>query len=480
MKFDVITIFPEMFDTLDASLIGKARESGRIEVGIRNLRDFASGKHLSVDAPPAGGGAGMVMRPDIWGEAIDSALELGDAPAAGSSELAVEPDGPSAAEMPVRRVLAIPTPSGKPLTQRDVEDLAHADQIVIACGRYEGIDARVAEHYRGEDVEVFEYSLGDYVLNGGEVAALALVEAVGRLVPGVVGNPKSLTEESHGEAGLLEYPVYTSPRTWRELEVPSVLFSGHHGNIDRYRRDEALRKTMATRPDMIEVLAGQTEGQNGPNRDSGPLTKRDLEVIAEEGLALVPQKARLTFSEGTLEDIPEVSALATRLFPYACPPGTPQDEIDGFTSTFLTPEVLAFNVSDEDGRITTVHAETADGDSEMVGYTLMFPTLPEDMAVPSEEFCLGGRASYLSKFYLDPHWQGSGVAGAMLSHALKDAEAAWKPTCVVLGTNRKNKGAMRFYRRHGFVKWGNRIFDVGGTEHRDYVFVRDLTANPVL
>ena len=214
MRFDVISTFPEFFSVLDLSLVGKARDAGVLDIEVHNLRNWATGKHLSVDDSPSGGGAGMVMRADVWGHAIDDVISEG-------------------------AVLAIPTPSGAPLTQRDLERLSTAKQIVIACGRYEGIDARVAEHYRTSSVEVFEYSLGDYVLNGGEVAAIALVEGVSRLVEGVIGNPESLAEESHSAEGLLEYPVYTLPRSWRGLETPAVLFSGDHSRIRRWRRDQA-------------------------------------------------------------------------------------------------------------------------------------------------------------------------------------------------------------------------------------------------
>ena len=158
MRFDVITIFPEMFDTLDVSLIGKARDAGRIETHVYNLRDWATGKHLSVDAPPAGGGAGMVMRSDVWGNAIDAVLAGGNVAQGFPAEGDKRPEAAGT-------VVAIPTPAGTPLTQRDVERLAQANQIIIPCGRYEGIDSRVAEHYRDEGIEVFEFSLGDYVLN---------------------------------------------------------------------------------------------------------------------------------------------------------------------------------------------------------------------------------------------------------------------------------------------------------------------------
>ncbi|MDQ0374295.1 tRNA (guanosine(37)-N1)-methyltransferase TrmD [Cellulomonas humilata] len=228
MRIDVVSIFPEYLAPLELSLVGKARTSGLLDLRVHDLRDWTSDRHRTVDDTPFGGGAGMVMRPDVWGTALDELLD-DDAH------------------------LLVPTPSGEPFTQRTAEALAGERHLVLACGRYEGIDARVAEHYRARG-RVTEFSLGDYVLNGGEVAALVVVEAVARLLPGVVGNPESLVEESHGAAGLLEYPVYTKPPAWAGLEVPEVLLSGHHARIARWRRDTALERTAARRPDLIEAL----------------------------------------------------------------------------------------------------------------------------------------------------------------------------------------------------------------------------------
>lgn len=219
MKLTAITIFPEYFAPLSLSLIGKARDEGIITTSVINLRDHASGIHRSVDDTPYGGGAGMVMRADVWGAAIDAA----------------------ASESDVAKIdLVILTPSGKRFTQRDAVELATAEQIIFACGRYEGIDARVGEHYqRDERFRVHYLSIGDYVLNGGEVAALAIMEAVIRLIPGVLGNPQSLAEESHNVEGFLEYPVYTKPPLWRGKEVPPVLLSGNHAEIEAWRREKS-------------------------------------------------------------------------------------------------------------------------------------------------------------------------------------------------------------------------------------------------
>ncbi|MBI4899614.1 MAG: tRNA (guanosine(37)-N1)-methyltransferase TrmD [Actinobacteria bacterium] len=226
MRLDVVSIFPDYLSPLSLSLVGKAIASGLVALGVHDLRDWTHDRHRTVDDTPYGGGAGMVMKPDPWGEALDEVL--GD-----------DLEGTT---------LVVPTPSGVPYSQALAAELATRSHLVFACGRYEGIDARVTAHYR-ERVDLREISLGDYVLNGGEVAALAIIESVVRLLPGVVGNPESLVEESHSPDldGLLEYPVFTKPLEWRGLAVPDVLLSGHHANIARWRREQAERLTQERR-----------------------------------------------------------------------------------------------------------------------------------------------------------------------------------------------------------------------------------------
>lgn len=227
MKIDIVTIFPEYFAPLSLSLLGKAQDDGLLTIATHNLRDHAPGVHKSVDDTPYGGGAGMVMMAEPIARAIDPIVEA-------HSQVA----------------LIIPTPSGKKFTQEKALQLSKKDHLLFLCGRYEGIDARVPEYYRNVvQIQVEEISLGDYVLAGGEVASLAMIEAITRLIPGVLGNPDSLVEESHvlregsGEELLVEYPNFTKPPQWRGLDVPGILTSGNHGAIARWRLEQAKART---------------------------------------------------------------------------------------------------------------------------------------------------------------------------------------------------------------------------------------------
>ena len=231
MRIDIVTIFPEFFSVLDVSLLGKARQSGLIDLAVHDLRDYTYDRHRTVDDTPYGGGAGMVMKPEPWGEVFDSILYA------------------SEAQQEQPPVIIFPSPAGELFTQSLAAELAGERRLVFGCGRYEGIDQRVVD-YAATRARTRTISLGDYVLNGGEVAAMAMIEAIGRLIPGVVGNPESLTEESH-VGGLLEYPSYTKPATWRGLEVPPVLLSGNHGAIAQWRHQQQLERTRAIRPDLL-------------------------------------------------------------------------------------------------------------------------------------------------------------------------------------------------------------------------------------
>ena len=222
----MISIFPAYLDgPLQVSLLGKAVERGLLDVHLHDLRSWTSDRHRTVDDTPYGGGAGMVMRPEPWGLALDEIVPAGGAR------------------------LVVPTPAGRAFTQQLAQELAAEPWLVFGCGRYEGIDQRVVE-WAGRRMPVDEVSIGDYVLAGGEAAVLVIVEAVARLLPGFLGNPDSLAEESHA-GGLLEYPVYTRPPSWHGLDVPGVLLSGDHGAVARWRRDESLRRTAARRPDLL-------------------------------------------------------------------------------------------------------------------------------------------------------------------------------------------------------------------------------------
>ena len=225
MRIDAISIFPQFFDVLDISLLGKAKAQDLLEVKIHDLREFTDDKHRTVDDTPFGGGAGMLMKAEPWGQALDSV-------------------------MTAETIVIFPSPAGELFKQATAQELSKANHLVFACGRYEGIDQRVVD-YATSKAKVRQVSLGDYVLNGGEVAAVAMIEAIARLIPGVIGNADSLTEESHSD-GLLEYPSYTKPSNWRGLEVPEVLLGGNHAEIAKWRKAKALERTQQVRPELLD------------------------------------------------------------------------------------------------------------------------------------------------------------------------------------------------------------------------------------
>ena len=227
MRIDAISIFPSYFDALELSLFGKAREKGLIDFHAHDLRSWTEDKHKTVDDSPYGGGAGMVMMPEPWGQALDELVTSDSKP-----------------------VVVFTTPAGKPFTQAMAQELSGASHLIFACGRYEGIDQRVVD-YASTVADVREVSIGDYVLNGGEVAAIVMIEAITRLLPGFMGNAESIVEESHSD-GLLEHTSYTKPSVWRGLEVPHVLLSGHHAEIEKWRKEQQVLRTQANRPDLLD------------------------------------------------------------------------------------------------------------------------------------------------------------------------------------------------------------------------------------
>ncbi len=229
MRIDIVSIFPAYFDSLELSLLGKAKDRGLLDLRVHDLRDAAHDKHRTVDDTPTGGGAGMVMKPEPWGQMLDSIL-----------------DDPGSSADPL---IIFPSPAGEVFNQRMARELAEEQQLIFGCGRYEGPDQRIFDEY-AERGRLRLVSLGDYVLNGGEVASIAMIEAIARLLPGVVGNPESLVEESH-EDGLLEYPSYTKPAIWRGREVPPVLLSGNHAAIAKWRREQSVERTRRVRPDLL-------------------------------------------------------------------------------------------------------------------------------------------------------------------------------------------------------------------------------------
>ena len=300
MQIDIVSVFPEYFDVTGLSLLGKAQEKGLVTIRAHNLRDWTHDVHHSVDDTPVGGGAGMVMKPEVWGRCLDDLLNVTDGSAlqqpttdqtadtadaeerkearksSGDESYGIASEADSSADNheadAAKPVLIFPNPSAPLFTQADATELSRAKRLVFGCGRYEGYDARIPVYYRNQGVDVREYSIGDYVLNGGEVAVSVMLEAITRLLPGFMGNPESIVQESYtGDEPLLEYRQYTRPTTWRGMAVPEILTSGDHGKVDRFRRDEAIKRTSQIRPDLIARL------------DCSALDKQDRRLLEDLG-----------------------------------------------------------------------------------------------------------------------------------------------------------------------------------------------------
>ncbi|MER7071250.1 tRNA (guanosine(37)-N1)-methyltransferase TrmD [Terrabacter sp. NPDC000476] len=378
LGIDVVSIFPDYLSPLDLSLIGKAREDGLLDVRVHDLRDFTHDRHRTVDDTPYGGGAGMVMKVQPWAEALDHVLAQG-------SPYAAKPR------------LIVPGPGGQPFTQALARELAQEPWLAFACGRYEGIDERVYEHAREElGLEVSVVSLGDYVLNGGEVAVLAMVEAIGRLVPGVIGNAESLVEESH-EDGLLEYPIYTKPSTWNGRPVPPVLLSGNHGAIAAWRHEQRLARTAARRPDLLHA-------SHAPGGEGGP----EVEISA-----------------ATPGDVPELAVLMRACWVQEA---VANDTLD----------IPALHESLDDVRAGLEQTQTwlARSAGRLVGAvrTSVPPERPDEWLI--------GRLCVV------PDLQGRGLGRRLLEHAESTAPDGIRT--FVLHTGARSEGNLRMYKRAGY------------------------------
>lgn len=494
VRFDVLTIFPDYFKVLELSLIGKATQSELLSVSVHDLRDWTTDRHRTVDDTPLGGGAGMVMKPDIWGHALDELLGTGtvvtelsprevNMSKADATQYGVDTEGAAVAQVESpsegvaqpsagRQVLIIPTPAGEPFTQRVAEDLVQADQIIFACGRYEGPDSRIARHYREQGVEVRELSIGDYVLNGGEVASVVMIEAIARLHPGVLGNPESVVEESHSTAGLLEYEVYTRPVSWRGQDIAEQwpgLLSGNHARIARERRDQAILRTAERRPDMIARL------------EPASLDSADRALLARLGWA-TPHGAsnpqHITIAEATMVDAGELQPFAARTFPDACPPFLSEEDIAGHIASNLSIERFEQWIADPRALLSVVRFGDPLPAGSVVAYSLTIlddgePAVPGLDPLPACVPMGEGPAAELSKVYVDPAMRGSGVAGALVQRALREASARGA-SVLWLGTYEGNKPAQRAYKRQGMRKVGTRHYMVGGQRCRDVVMAREL------
>ena len=387
LRADVVSIFPDYLAPLRLSLIGKAIDTGLVELGVHDLRGWTHDRHRTVDDTPYGGGAGMVMKPEPWGAALDTLV-------------------PPEAAATTR--LVVPTPSGRRFTQAVATELAAERHLVFACGRYEGIDSRVVAD-ASTRMRVDEISVGDYVLNGGEVAVLVILEAVVRLLPGVVGNPASLTEESHAAEhdGLLEGPVYTKPTSWRGLDVPPVLLSGNHGAIAGWRRAQALGRTRRVRPDLA------------PTRFEG--ARRTAEVVrpatpADAGELLTLQRAAFV-AEGQINSSLRIPPLTETLAELA--------------ASLLTADTVL--VAREDTR-----------DGRLVG-TVRGARRPDGVW-------------WVSRLMVAPDLQGQGLGRDLLQWIL-DAAPPGAPVELLTGeASRHNLG---FYRRFGFKVVDHGVDEVG-------------------
>ena len=375
MRIDVVSIFTDYLAPLDLSLIGKARRDGLLDIRLHDLRDFTHDRHRTVDDTPYGGGAGMVMKPEPWAEALDSLVGEGDP----------------------RPMLIVPGPAGEPLTQRTARELAERERLIFACGRYEGIDERVYEQ-AAERMDVRVVSLGDYVLNGGEVAALAIIEAVARLLPGVIGNAASLDEESH-EDGLLEYPVYTKPAQWGGREVPDVLLSGDHGAIARWRHEQQLLRTARRRPDLLHASAA-----------AGP-----------DDLALVPAGPG---------DVGELLTLT-----HAC--------------------WLTTGIENDTLQIPAQH-ETYASLAESLNTTATYVVRSGGRLIASARGLLEEGMWEIERVMVAPDLRGRGLGGWLLEQI--EAQAPEEATAYSLFTGERSLGPLRMYRRAGYRRAGRGPF----------------------
>lgn len=377
MRLDVVSIFPEYLAALDISLVGKAAKSGLLDVRVHDLRDWTHDRHRTVDDSPYGGGAGMVMKPEPWGEALDALAPV---------------DGPSQPR------LIVPTPAGRPFTQELAYELAAEPWLAFACGRYEGIDSRVAS-YAAERMRVDEVSIGDYVLNGGEVAVLVMVEAIARLLPGVIGNPESLAEESHSGGGLLEYPVYTKPPAWRGYDVPEILLSGNHAAIAKWRHEESVRRTAERRPDLLAAW-GSAASEADEVRIL-PATADDAGELLTLQRACYVQEAQVYGELG----IPPL--------------------LDG--------------VADVQARLAGSTAWKAVAGTRIVG--AVYVVVSED-----------GDSAEISRLMVTPDWQGRGVGRRLLKLAEDAAPAS--VTTYKLFTGARSEGNLRLYGKAGYRETG--------------------------
>ncbi len=472
MRIDAISIFPDFFNVLDLSLLGKAQEKSLVNFTSHNLRHWAEGKHLSVDDTPFGGGAGMVMKADVWGRAIDEILGF-DSRACLAKNTDTVSDTKS---LYTKKVLLIPSPSGEQFTQKMAEKFSKADQIVFACGRYEGIDSRVYQHYKSlenENFTVQEFSIGDYVLNGGEVASVVVIEAVTRLIPTMMGNPLSLVEESHCEDGLLEYPVYTRPASWKNIDVPPVLLAGNHANISRFRRNKSIEKTLKNRPDIVfktnpsafdledrKVLAknnillsdnGVFENVTYRKVDSCCEIEEIIDFLGENFVYM--NSSELSVRVGNI-DSPEQLAELLKTEDYSCfvAKAYPVSDCFGYTKAFADMKVDSSNDKAESGKIVAlVVTETRKIDDKV--------NKSYKKAVESKDFIsLKTDSQYFTYINLtnsNKNYNNSGVKEALCNYVIKNYKDKENISYIICDVLSSDKATTKFYKTLGFTKCGS-------------------------
>lgn len=458
MRLDVVTIFPEYLTGLRTSLIGKALESGVLSLTVHDLREATDDLRRTVDGTPAGGGAGMVMTPEPWGRTLDRIVDASPlTPSGGSAASDVADPGAEAGAGPSGRpVLLVTTPAGTVFNQALAKRLSAAAHLVFACGRYEGIDDRVIQD-AVHRYEVLPVSIGDYVLFGGEVAAMVMIEAITRHVPGVLGNPESLVEESHSN-GLLEYPVYSGPQEWRGLTVPDVLRSGDHARIAAWRATQSEQRTALRRPDLLPAtVTDQVTVRAATPADLGEICTLTWACHGRAAAEVTSPTATVPGSSVDTTQAPPLAASGTdvdalaalpQLADVTSPDATPHTPSGSRTQPYPTVRLPMPPTIAEISQVTVAQTDVG----RIVGWArwTLLGRGEDSGAGPHTVRCEG--------LIVAPDVERQGVATALLEAGVRRArQAGWKPV-VAVPSRRKDllkaltrRGATKRRPRDGYV-----------------------------